>query len=349
MTLIQLRYLGAIVDAGLNISVAARQLHATQPGISKQVKQMEEELGFQLFVRRGKSLEGLTPAGERVLERARVIIAEAANIRTLAANYRREAQGELRIATTDTQARYVLPAPLAAVKASFPQVGLHLAPASEREALERIEQDGADIAIVSGVERPDTGDLVIPLYRWRLVGLAPAGHALAAGAPPSLVDLAEHPLVTYESALQPDSSFARAFAAAGLQPRLAFTSRDSDLIKTFVGSGTGVGLIAEMALGATDGGLEILDIEDLFPQRTAWAVLRRDRIVRDHVLEFLRAIAPHLERAVLRRAFDSSHEPPAWPTPPDWRSIRARQPSEGPPAIPTEALIAANSEAFAAA
>jgi len=349
MTLIQLRYLGAIVDAGLNISLAARQVHATQPGISKQLKQMEDELGFQLFVRRGKSLEGLTPAGEQVLERARVIIAEAANIRTLAANHRREAQGELRIATTHTQARFVLPSALAAVKARFPQVGLHLAPTGEREAVDRIEQDGADIAIVSAVERPATNDLVIPLYRWRLVGLAPAGHPLASGEAPSLADLARHPLVTYESALRPDSSFARAFAAAGLQARLAFTSRDSDLIKTFVASGMGVGLLAQMALGEGDDALEAFDLGGLFPQRTAWAVLRRDRIVRDHVLEFLRALAPHLDRADLRRACDGGAEPPAWPLPPEWRGAGGQGSADRPPPVVAAGFVTANGRSSAAA
>ena len=322
MTLIQLRYLAAIVDAGLNISLAARQAHATQPGISKQLKQMEEELGFQLFLRKGKSLEGLTPAGAGVLERARVILAEAANIRTFAANHRQEARGELRIVTTHTQARFVLPAPLAAVRARYPEVGLHLTPSSEREALARLEQGAADLAIISSPDRPVTGDLVVPLYQWSLVGVAPRGHALAASRRrPTLDDLATHPLITYESALEPDSSFAQAFAAAGLQPRLACTARDSDLITTFVGAGMGVGLLAEMAVGDGDANLEVFSLDGLFPQRTAWAVLRRDRLVRDHVLELLSAIAPRLDRAELRQAFDGGREDQVWPTPPNWREL----------------------------
>ena len=145
MTLTQLRYLVAIVDAGLNITTAARRVNATQPGLSKQLKQIEEELGFLLFIRRGKSLEGLSAAGAQVVERARVILAEAANIRTLAANLRQEAGGDLRIATTHTQARFVLPPALAAFKKRFPEVRLHLEPLTEREALERLDHDRADV------------------------------------------------------------------------------------------------------------------------------------------------------------------------------------------------------------
>lgn len=324
MTLIQLRYLVAIVDAGLNITVAARQVNATQPGLSKQLKQIEEELGFQLFIRRGKSLEGISLAGSEVVERARTILAEAANINTFAANHRQDARGVLRIATTHTQARYVLPGPLASVKARFPELTLQLAPLSEREALGRIEQQVADVAIVSSPERPPTSDLVLPLYRWNLIGLA--DRVLTGAEPPlSLAGLARLPLVTYESALDPQSSFARAFADVGLSPRVACAARDSDLIKTYVRTGMGLGVLAEMAVTEADGDLRRFDLDGLFPVRTAWAVLRRDRILRDHLLEFLGAVAPHLDRADLRKAVDGGER--NWPPPPHWRDLVA---GEGP-------------------
>lgn len=149
MTLTQLRHLIAIADSGLNITLAAERVHATQPGLSKQLRQLEDELGFQLFVRKGKSLDAVTHAGEQVIERARIILAEATNIRAIAANLRNEAHGELRIATTHTQARFALPAAIAALNASFPQVSVHLEPTRDADVLARLEAGQVDLAIIS--------------------------------------------------------------------------------------------------------------------------------------------------------------------------------------------------------
>lgn len=149
MTLTQLRYLVAIADAELNITLAASRVHATQPGLSKQLKQLEDELGFLLFVRKGRSLESVTPAGTEVIARARAVLAEANNIRTYAANQRRESQGQLILTTTHTQARFVLPPAVAAIKQAYPQVSVHLQQAGEADALDRLNQGDADIAIIS--------------------------------------------------------------------------------------------------------------------------------------------------------------------------------------------------------
>jgi LysR family cys regulon transcriptional activator len=334
MTLIQLRYLVAIVDAGLNISVAARRVNATQPGLSKQLKQIEEELGFPVFFRHGKSLDGLSPAGAPVVERARVILAEVANIGALAADHRSDTRGELRIVTTHTQANFVLPPPLTELKARFPQVRISLVHSGEREALDQMEQDSADIALVSSQERPVTDDLAIPIYRWDMVGVARQDQAFdASDLPLTLAGLAALPLVTYESALHPASSFARTFASAGFRPRVAATARDADLIKAYVRSGLGLGVLAEMAVGEDEPGLRVFGLDRLFPTRTTWAVLRRERILLNHVLEFLRAIAPHLDRRDLRRAFDTRPADTAWPEPPHWRDLHpeAVMPARSPP------------------
>lgn len=323
MTLTQLRYLVAIVDSGLNITTAARRVNATQPGLSKQLKQIEEELGFLLFIRRGKSLEGLSAAGAQVVERARVILAEAANIRALAANLRQEPCGDLRIATTHTQARFVLPPALAAFKARFPEVRLHLEPLAEREALDRLDQDRADVAIVSDPERPQTAHLALPIYRWRLLALAGPGHRLAADSRPlDLARLAEAPLVTYEAALQPSAAFARAFALEGLTPKVACTARDSDLIKTYVRAGLGVGVLAEMAVGPEDADLQRLDLGDLFPVQTAWLVLRRDRTLRNVVLGLAAQIAPGLGLGERSRGLDLETLDGGAPSPPLWPAVR---------------------------
>ncbi|WP_157515337.1 LysR family transcriptional regulator, partial [Luteimonas abyssi] len=162
MTLSQLRYLVAIVDAGLNITLAAERVHATQPGLSKQLKQLEDELGFQLFVRRGRNLERIAPAGVPVVEHARRVLAEVANIRAYAANERGEHRGRLALATTHTQARYVLPTVIAAIRRAFPQVDVDLQAASDADVLQRLAQADADLALISTAgEVPEHG-LAVP-------------------------------------------------------------------------------------------------------------------------------------------------------------------------------------------
>ena len=252
MTLAQLRYLIAIADSGLNITLAAERVHATQPGLSKQLRQLEDELGFQLFVRKGKSLDAVTHAGEQVIARARIILAEAANIRSIAANLRNEARGELRIATTHTQARFALPAAIAALNASYPQVSVHLEPTRDADVLARLEAGQVDLAIISSTGAAPTSGIALPAYHWQRVIVTPSGHALAGRArPPSLTELAALPLVSYDSSLRPDSSLRRAFAAVGLEPQIAMTAGDADLIKTYVRAGMGVGILAEMAVTPT--------------------------------------------------------------------------------------------------
>src|SRR5690606_10618194 len=247
MTLTQLRYLVAIVDAGLNITLAAERVHATQPGLSKQLKQLEDELGFQLFVRKGRSLEGIAPAGRKVIEHARRVLAEVANIRSYAANERGEHAGRLLLATTHTQARYVLPPAIAGVRREYPQVDVDLQAASDSEVMQLL-RDGADLAVISTAGGVPEGGLAVPLYTWRRVLLA--SHPLAGlDRAPGLAELARHPLISYESSTRPDSSMRRAFVAAGVEPQLAMTARDANLIKTYVRAGLGAGLLAEMAVG----------------------------------------------------------------------------------------------------
>jgi DNA-binding transcriptional LysR family regulator len=203
MTLTQLRYLIAIADSGLNITLAAERVHATQPGLSKQLRQLEDELGFQLFVRKGKSLDAVTHAGQHVLERARTILAEAANIRSIAANLRNEARGELRIATTHTQARFALPPAIGALNQRYPQVSVHLQPGRDAEVLAQLEARRVDLAVVSSAGAPPAVGIALPAYRWQRVILAPQGHPLTKRKKlPTLDELATLPLVSYESSLK---------------------------------------------------------------------------------------------------------------------------------------------------
>lgn len=323
MTLTQLRYLVAIVDAGLNITLAAERVHATQPGLSKQLKQLEDELGFQLFVRRGRSLDGIAPAGEQVIMHARTILEEAANIRRYAANARGETGGRLALATTHTQARYVLPPAIAAINRRFPKVAVDLQAAGDAEVLQQLAQDGADLALISSAGPVPQGGLAVPLYRWHRVLLLPRSHPLAKlQRAPTLQELSEHPLVSYESSTLADSSLQRAFATAGVEPKVAMTARDANLIKTYVRAGLGVGLLAEMAVGAReDGDLAILPAPRALPECTTWAVIPRGRVLRDYALALLQAVAPQLDGRDLRRVLEGNLAPD-WPAPPTWVELR---------------------------
>ncbi|MDQ3230128.1 MAG: LysR substrate-binding domain-containing protein, partial [Pseudomonadota bacterium] len=194
MTLTQLRYFAAIADSNLNITLASERVHATQPGISKQLKQLEDELGFLLFSRKGRSLDALTPAGEQVLAHARRLLVEAGNIRAYAANQRGDDQGSLVLATTHTQARFVLPPAIAQVKHAYPQVSVQLQPAADGEVLSLLARGEADLAIISTAGEPPSGGIAVPLFRWQRVVLVPNAHTLAsATVAPTLAQLAQHP------------------------------------------------------------------------------------------------------------------------------------------------------------
>lgn len=323
MTLNQLRYFVAIVDAGLNITLAAERVHATQPGLSRQVKQLEGELGFLLFARKGRSLASLTQAGEHVLVHARRVLGEAANITAFAANQRGERKGRLTLVTTHTQARFVLPAAIAATRAAFPAVSVRLHPSAEGEILALLAHGNADLAVISTSGTTPQGGIAVPLFRWRRVVLVPAAHPLGRdGAAVQLRDLAGLPLVSYESSRRPESSLRRAFEAAGLPLQLAMTAHDADLIKTYVRAGVGVGILAEMALSRADGDLRALDAPAALPECTTWAVLPPGRIVRDHALHLLREIAPQIDAVDVRRTVAGDAEP-AWPVPAAWRDRQA--------------------------
>ena len=283
-------------------------------------------LGFQVFTRHGKSLADLTPAGAQVVERARIILREAANIRTLAADFRQDDEGELVLATTQTQARFVIPDALKALKARYPNVRVRLNLFSDADGVALARTD-ADVMIASAMTAPDTPDLALPLYRWRRVAIAPRDHDLGKrkAQPVTLAALSAYPLVGYESALGSHAHVAEAFARAGHPARFAYTAHDTEVIKTFVRSGLGVGLLAEMAMSDGDN-LVQLPVDGL-PACAAYAVLRRDRVLRDYALDFVTLLAPHVGRRELMRALHpggtlSAKEAPDWR---EWRDLTARR------------------------
>jgi len=295
MKLQQLKYLLAIVDNGLNITAAAEKLFTSQPGVSKQLKLLEEELGLQLFVRKGKSLGGVTVAGEQVIERARFIMAEAENIRSLAASYFQEEEGTLSIATTHTQARYVLPEVVRQFRKRYPRVNLNLHQGTSEQIADMVNANDTDFAIATGSHELFNDLLLVPGYHWDRKIIVPNDHELAKlERQITLRDLAEFPLVTYVFSFGGQSSLKRAFAEQGLEPDVVFTARDADVIKTYVRMGLGVGIVAGMANEDEDEDMTVISASGLFPRSTTWIGFRKDVVLRRYMLEFVRLFAPHI-------------------------------------------------------
>ncbi|NCF23031.1 MAG: HTH-type transcriptional regulator CysB [Gammaproteobacteria bacterium] len=301
MKLQQLKYLLAIADNGLNITAAAERLYTSQPGVSKQLKLLEEELGLQLFTRKGKSLGGITAAGEQVIERARLIMQEVENIRSLASDYYQEEEGTLSIATTHTQARYVLPGVIKEFRKRYPRVSLNLHQGTSEQIADMVAANEIDFAIATGSHELFANLLLVPSYRWDRKILVPNDHALTRlDRKLTLHDLAEYPLVTYVFSFGGQSSLKKAFSKEGLEPDVVFTARDADVIKTYVRMGLGVGIVASMAEDCDDRkDLTAIDAEGLFPRSTTWIGFRKDGVMRRYMFDFARLFAPHISASRL--------------------------------------------------
>ena len=301
MKLQQLKYLLAIVDNGLNITAAAERLYTSQPGVSKQLKLLEEELGLQLFTRKGKSLGGITAAGEQVIERARLVMQEVENIRSLASDYYHEEEGTLSIATTHTQARYVLPDVIREFRKRYPRVSLNLHQGTSEQIADMVAANEIDFAIATGSRDLFADLLLVPSYRWDRKILVPRDHPLTRlKRRLTLHDLAEYPLVTYVFSFGGQSSLKQAFSNEGLEPDVVFTARDADVIKTYVRMGLGVGIVASMAEDCDDKkDLTAIEAEGLFPRSTTWIGFRKDAVMRRYMLDFARLFAPHITTSQL--------------------------------------------------
>lgn len=303
MTLQQLKYLVAIADCGLNITSAAERLYTSQPGISKQLKLLEQELGVQLFTRKGKSLSAITPAGRDVIARARRILREAENIRNLASDLSGEQEGTLSIATTHTQARHVLPEIIREFRERYPKINLELHQGTSEQIAELVAANRVDFAIATGSRQLFPGLVLLPCFRWDRVILVPNNHPLTAVPELTLPLLANYPLVTYVFGTTGESSLKKAFAQHGLEPNVVFTARDADIIKTYVRMGMGVGIVAPMAFECQDQkDLTALSAAALFPRVTTWLGFRRDSVLRRYMVDFIALLAPHLTPQLTRKA-----------------------------------------------
>ena len=294
MKLQQLRFLLAVANSGLNVTAAAERLHTSQPGVSKQIKLLEEELGIELFVRKGRSLVGITDAGQSVIDYAHQIMQKIENIKLVAAQKRQDDQYVLSIATTHTQARYVLPPAIAEFKKKNPLVKLNLHQGTSEQIADLAKREEIDFAMASGSEGQFEDLLLVPCFQWDRIVLVPSDHPLAQKTDTlSLRDLAQYPLVTYVYSFGHESSLNRAFAEEQLNPDVVFTARDADVIKTYVRMGMGVGIVASMAYEADkEPDLVAIDARGLFPRSTTWIGYRKDIILQPFMQDFIRLVSP---------------------------------------------------------
>ncbi len=303
MNLLQINIIVSIVDARLSISGAAITLDLSQPALSKQVLALEKELGFPIFDRRGKRIERLTPAGEQVLVIARRVLGEMNNISAVASEFSNEIGGALTIATTHTQARYVLPKVIEPFMRRFPNCRLALKQGTPQACAALVASGNADIAIATEAlaEHPDLATLGV--YDWNRGIVVPDAHPLARIKKPKIADLASYPLITYDGTFTGRSKIDAAFRRSGLAPNVTLTALDSDVIKTYVRLGLGVGIVASMAFEPErDTGLTMIDAAHLFEPSTTRIGLRRGSVQRLTVYEFIGHFAPQITRKQISAA-----------------------------------------------
>jgi len=303
MKLQQLRYICEIARAGLKVSDAAANLFTSQPGISKQVRLLEEELGIQIFRRSGKHFADITPAGKEIIKRAEQILLEVRNIKELAQEHADEGHGSLSIATTHTQACYALPDVIQRFRAQYPKITLHIHMGTPVQIAEMAARSEVDFAIATeALELLD--DLVtLPCYHWNRCVVASPDHPILKESPLTLERLASYPIVTYVYGFTGRSTLDRAFAEKGLKPDVVFTATDSTTIKTYARLAVGVGIMAKMAFEPTlDNTLGMIDASHLFPSNTSHIAFRRGTVLRKYMYDFIQWFAPHLTREIVDTA-----------------------------------------------
>lgn len=303
----QLRSFRETVRQGFNLTTVADRLATSQPGVSRQLKELEEELGVALFVRAGRRFLGLTEPGKAVLPRVTRLLVEQENLKRAGADFARADEGMLTVAATHTQARYALPSAVRDFCAAHPRVSLHLQQGSPRQVAEQVLAGEVDLGVATEA-LADAPELVtLPCYRWTHVAVVPRDHPLAreaaAGTALTLERLADFPLVTYEPGYTGRGHLDTAFGAAGLEPRIVLQAMDADVIKTYAELGLGVGLIASVAFDeARDASLVALDARHLFAPQTTRIALRRGTFLRGYTHAFIETFAPTLTRAVVEAA-----------------------------------------------
>jgi LysR family cys regulon transcriptional activator len=305
MKLLQLRYIRKIYQNEVSITNAAEDLYTSQPGISKQVRKLEQELelGISLFVRKGKLLTETTPAGKHIIAIAGEILEKSQKIKAIAQEYRDNKTGTLSIGTTHNQARYVLPGMLGQFMAQYPGIKLNIHQGTPTQIAEEASKGLVDLAITSEALGRCTNLAVLPCREWTRCILVPQGHPLSMAGNITLCDVASHPIVTYLSGFSGRSQIDKAFEKHHIRPHVVLTAVDADVIKTYVRLGLGVGIVATMAYDpVADSDLTFLDATHLFGLSVTKIGFRRDLFFREYMYEFIRLFAPQLTNEVIQQA-----------------------------------------------
>lgn len=303
MKLQQLRYIVEVLNNNLNVSATAESLYTSQPGISKQVRMLEDELGIQIFGRSGKHLTHVTPAGHEVINIATEILSKVEAIKAVAREHTQPDEGKLRIATTHTQARYALPDIIQGFVKKFPKVSLHMYQGTPAQISDAAAKGEADFAIATESMHLYNDLIMLPCYHWNRSIIVRKDHPLASVKNITIADIAEYSLVTYVFGFTGRSELDTAFKEAGCDPKIVFTATDADVIKTYVRLGVGIGVIATMAVDdELDSDLVKIDASHLFKASTTKIGFRRGTFLRSYMFDFIERFAPHLNKDLVTKA-----------------------------------------------
>ncbi|WP_372742284.1 HTH-type transcriptional regulator CysB [Neptunomonas sp.] len=305
MKLQQLRYIWEVSRHDLNVSATAQSLYTSQPGISKQIRLLEDELGVEVFARSGKHLTRVTPAGEAILEVAGQILQKVESIKQVAQEFSDEKKGSLAVATTHTQARYALPKTITEFIKSYPDVSLHMHQGTPMQISEMAADGTVDFAIATEAMTHFSDLIMMPCYRWNRSVIVPKDHPLTQVSKLTLKDIADYPIVTYVFGFTGRSKLDDAFAKEGLEPKVVFTAVDSDVIKAYVRLNLGVGIVATMAYEPeVDKDLVVLDASHLFEPSTTKIGFRKGTFLRGYMYDFIHLFAPHLTKDVIKQVLE---------------------------------------------
>lgn len=303
----QLRSVREAVRRGFNLTEVAHALHTSQPGVSRQIRELEEELQVEIFERAGKRLTRLTEPGRMVVPIIERILLDAQNLHNVAQDFAERQSGTLTIAATHSQARYALPGAVSDFRALYPKVALNLHQGSPHQIAQLLIDGVADIGIATEALAGYDQLVALPCYRWTHSVIVPAGHALLDGQPLTVERLAGYPIVTYEPGFTGRSHIDAAFERKDLKPHIVISAMDADVVKTYVALGVGVGIVAGFAFDEQrDRELRAIEAGHLFEVNTTRLAIRRGAILRNYVLAFIETFAPTLTRAVVGEALEAA-------------------------------------------
>jgi LysR family cys regulon transcriptional activator len=310
MNLHQFKFVQEAVRRNLNLTDTAKALHTSQPGVSKAIIELEDELGVEIFARHGKRIKRITEPGTHVLKSIDIILREIHNLKRIGEQFSNQDSGTLSIATTHTQARYVLPEPVAKLRQAYPKVNISLHQGSPMQVAEMLLNDAADIGIATESLTQFEELVSMPCYEWQHVLVMPKGHPLAALERIRLEDLVQHPLVTYHPTFTGRSRIDVAFGNRGLKPNIVLDAIDSDVIKTYVGLGMGVGIVAQMAVDKDGVGPDMVmrPAGYLFGSNVARVAFKRGAYLRLYVLRLAELLSPNLSRDLIAKAMTGDGE-----------------------------------------